>query len=163
MKNNFYFINNYSNIYKKPSELSEVTSQIIYGEKFKIISKKNHWLKIKTNFDHYVGFVRKNNFLEKFQPTNKVFKKRAKIFKKEKNKFKFTKKFLYFASKIESKQTHRAYIKYEKNKWIKKSDTKSIDHIEKNFSKFEKKCSYDTVLPILYMPAPMGQEIFIEN
>ncbi len=133
-------INNFplTNIYEKPSKNSKLSSQMIYGEKFKIISKKNYWLKIKTNFDHYVGFIRKNNFLEKFQPTHKVFKKKTKIFIKEKNIFKFKKKFLYFASKIEAKETYGDYIKYEKNKWIKKSDTKSIDHIEKNFSKILK-------------------------
>ena len=38
MKNSFYFIGNYSNIYKKPSKLSEVTSQIICGEKFTKLS-----------------------------------------------------------------------------------------------------------------------------
>ena len=42
MQNNFYFINNHSNIYKKPSKQSEVTSQIIYGEKFKILTKNKN-------------------------------------------------------------------------------------------------------------------------
>ena len=40
MKNNFFFKHKFSNIYKHPSKLSEVTSQILYGEKFKILSKK---------------------------------------------------------------------------------------------------------------------------
>ena len=39
MQNNFYFIGNFSNIYKNPSKRSEVTSQIIHGEKFKILAK----------------------------------------------------------------------------------------------------------------------------
>ena len=34
------------NIYKKPSEKSEVTSQIIYGEKIRILEIKKKWLKI---------------------------------------------------------------------------------------------------------------------
>ena len=43
MKNNFF---NYSvaNIYLKPSSKSEVISQILYGEKFKILSKKKNWV-----------------------------------------------------------------------------------------------------------------------
>ena len=45
MQSNFYFIGNFSNIYKKPSSKSEVTSQIIYGEKFKILSKNKNWIK----------------------------------------------------------------------------------------------------------------------
>ena len=36
------------NIYRKPSKKSEVTSQIIYGEKIRILKFTNKWLKIKT-------------------------------------------------------------------------------------------------------------------
>ena len=57
MQNNFYFKGNFSNIYKKPSKKSEVTSQIIYGEEFKILSKNKSWIKIKTLFDNYKGFI----------------------------------------------------------------------------------------------------------
>jgi len=39
VQNNFYFTGNFSNIYKKPSIKSEVTSQILHGEKFKILIK----------------------------------------------------------------------------------------------------------------------------
>ena len=42
MKNNFYFKEPFSNIYKLPNIHSEVTSQILYGERFKILSKRNH-------------------------------------------------------------------------------------------------------------------------
>jgi hypothetical protein len=55
MKDNFFFKDSYSNIYKSSSETSEVTSQILYGEKFKILSKNKSWLKIKTSFDNYIG------------------------------------------------------------------------------------------------------------
>ena len=74
MKSNFYFIGNYSNIYKKPSNLSEVTSQIICGEKFKILSKNNDWLKIKTSFDNYIGYIKSPNYISKFKPINVVAK-----------------------------------------------------------------------------------------
>ena len=43
-----------SNIYTKPNIKSEVSTQILYGEKFKILSKKKGWLNIKTNFDNYI-------------------------------------------------------------------------------------------------------------
>ena len=51
MKNNFFYKNKYSNIYKTTSRFSEVTSQILYGEKFKILSKNKNWIKIKSLFD----------------------------------------------------------------------------------------------------------------
>ena len=60
MQNNFYFIGNFSNIYIKPSINSEITSQIIYGEKFKILSKNKNWIKIKTLFDNYIGYIIKS-------------------------------------------------------------------------------------------------------
>ena len=63
MKNNFYnkFI---GNIYSKTSTKSEVTSQILYGEKFTILNKNKNWFKIKTSFDNYIGFIKKSKFIK---------------------------------------------------------------------------------------------------
>ena len=63
MQNNFYFIGNFSNIYKNPSKRSEVTSQIIHGEKFKILAKNKNWIKIKTLFDNYKGFIKNSKYM----------------------------------------------------------------------------------------------------
>ena len=62
MKNNF-FLKTFSNIYENLL-ISEVTSQILYGEKFKILSKNKNWLKIKTSFDNYIGYI-KNKIIQK--------------------------------------------------------------------------------------------------
>ncbi len=137
MKNNF--LNSpVANINSKPSEKSEITSQILYGEKFKILSKKNGWLKIKTNFDNYVGFIKKSKFNKNFKPTNKICKLKSKIFKKINNKFVPTNNFLYFASGISIKNFNKDYVEFERNKWIKKKDIKKIDHYEKNYIKIVK-------------------------
>ena len=137
MKNNFF---NYSvaNIYSKPSSNSNVSSQILYGEKFKILSKKKSWIKIKTSFDNYIGFIKKRKFNHKFKPTNKICKLKSKIFKKINNKFLPTNNFLYFSSGISIKKKNKNYIEFEKNKWIKISDTKKINHHENNFTKILK-------------------------
>ena len=82
MQNNFYFTGNFSNIYKKPSIKSEVTSQIIHGEKFKILAKNKNWIKIKTLFDNYKGFVKNSKYVKKFSPNYKVSSLKARIFKK---------------------------------------------------------------------------------
>ena len=37
-----------ANIYFKPSPNSEVVSQILYGEKFKILSKRKKYIKVKS-------------------------------------------------------------------------------------------------------------------
>ena len=99
MKNNF-FNHSVANIYSKPSSNSDVSSQILYGEKFKILSKKGNWVKIKANFDNYVGFIKKKKFNQNFKPTNKIYKLKSKIFKKVDNKFLPTDNFLYFASGV---------------------------------------------------------------
>ena len=137
MKNN-YFNFSVANIYSKPSLNSEVSSQILYGEKFKIIFKKKNWIKIKTSFDNYVGFIKKNKFNQNFKPTNKIYKLKSRIFQKINNKFLPTNNFLYFASGISIKKKIKNYIEFEKNKWIKINDTKKINHHETNFIKILK-------------------------
>jgi hypothetical protein len=99
VKSNFFHLP-VTNIYSTPSLNSNVSSQILYGEKFKILSKKKNWIKIKTGFDNYIGFIKKNNFNQKFEPTIKICKLKSRIFKKINNKFLPTKNFLYFASGI---------------------------------------------------------------
>ena len=136
MQNNFYFLDNFTNIYKKPSKTSEVTSQIIYGEKFKILSKNRDWIKIKTLFDNYEGFIKNSNYIAKFSPNYKVYKIKARIFKKPGIK---TNKWLPLASKLSILEKNNDYIKIEKNKWVKKTDIKELDHKEKNFTKIFKK------------------------
>jgi len=39
MKNNYYNLGNLQNIYLKPNIKSEVVSELLYGEKFKISQK----------------------------------------------------------------------------------------------------------------------------
>ena len=54
-----------TNIYEKPKNSSKLSSQMLYGEKFSIISKNKKWLKIKTNFDNYTGFIKNKRFSKK--------------------------------------------------------------------------------------------------
>ncbi len=130
MQNNFYFIGNFSNIYKKPSRKSEVTSQILYGEKFKILSNNRNWIKIKTFFDNYIGYITNSKYLKKFSPNYKVSSIKARIFKKPGIK---TNNWLPFASKLSVLNQNKNYVKIEKNKWIKKTDIKKLNHKNKNF------------------------------
>ena len=135
MKSNFFYKKYFSNIYKKPSEFSEVTSQILYGEKFKILSTNKNWIKIKVIFDNYIGYIKNQDYTNRHEPTHKVFILKANIFNKLYNK---TEYFLPFASKISIIQKNKKFIEFEKNKWIKKEDIKKIDHIEKDYLKILK-------------------------
>ena len=132
MKNNYFYKKSLSNIYKNPSKTSEVISQIIYGEKFNIISKNKNWLKIKTSFDGYIGYIKNDNYVNSFKPTYKIFVLRASIFDKKKKR---TKNFLTFASKISVLQENKKFVEFEKNKWIKKINIKKITYIEKDYLK----------------------------
>jgi len=135
VKNNFFFKKNFSNIYKKASKNSEVTSQILYGEKFKILSKNKKWIKIKSLFDNYIGYIENKDYVTKHYPKYKVYSLKASIFNKQNKKIKT---FLPFGSKIEEINKKKNHIEFEKNKWIKKKDIKIITHKEKNFNKIFK-------------------------
>ena len=132
MKDNYFYKKPLSNIYKKPNAFSEVTSQILYGEKFKIISKNKNWIKIKVSFDNYTGYIKNKDYTKDHQPTHKIFTLKANIYNKQKNK---TKNFLPFASRISMIDENKKFIEFEKNKWIKKSNIKKINHIEKDYLK----------------------------
>ena len=132
MKSNYFYKKPLSNIYKKPNVISEVTSQILYGEKFKIIAKNKRWIKIKVLFDNYTGYIKNKDYTKDHKPTHKIFVLKANIYNKQKNK---TKYFLPFASRILMIRENKKFIEFEKNKWIKKNDIKKINHIEKNYLK----------------------------
>jgi len=136
VQSNFYFTGNFSNIHKKPSKKSEVTSQIIYGEKFKILSKNKDWIKIKTSFDNYKGFIRNSKYVEEFSPNYKVSSLKAKIFKKPGIR---TNSWLPLASKLSVLGQKKNYVQIEKSKWVKKIDIKKLNHKDKDFIKIFKK------------------------
>ncbi len=137
MKNNF-LNKSVANIYFKPSSNSEVVSQILYGEKFKILLKRKKYIKIKTHYDNYIGYIKKDKFLENFKPSHKISKIKSRIFFKRGKKFLSSNYYLYFASGVCKRNENKKYIEFEKNKWIKKTDVKNIDHHEKNYIKIFK-------------------------
>jgi len=136
VKNNFYNKNTYINLYEKPSYKSKISSQIIYGEKFKILSKKKGWLKIKTAFDKYVGYTKNIKYSNKFSPTHKISVQKTNIFSFPKNSNKYIQRNkLPFASRIEILKKYKNFIMFEKNKWIYLKDIKKNNFKEKNFIK----------------------------
>ena len=137
MTNNF-FSKSIGNIYLKPSYKSEISSQILYGDKFQILSLNKDWIKIKTSFDSYIGFIKKTDFLNNHNPEFKVFLPKSNIFKKIGNKLIKTKTYLYFSSTISNLENENGYIRFSKNKWIKKKDLKNINYREKNYKKIIK-------------------------
>ncbi|MDC3117664.1 C40 family peptidase [Candidatus Pelagibacter sp.] len=137
MKNNF-LNKSVANIYFKPSPNSEVVSQILYGEKFKILLKRKKYIKIKTHYDNYIGYIKKDKFLENFKPSHKISKIKSRIFFKRNKSFLSSNHYLYYGSGVCKRNENKKYIEFEKNKWIKKTDIKNIDHYEKNYIKIFK-------------------------
>jgi len=137
VKNNF-LNKSVANVYFKPSPNSEVVSQILYGEKFKILLKRKKYIKIKTHYDNYIGYIKKDKFLENFKPSHKISKIKSRIFFKRGKRFLSSNHYLYYGSGICKRNENKKYIEFEKNKWIKKSDIKNIDHYEKNYNKIFK-------------------------
>ena len=137
MQNNYYSTYPCINIYEQPSLNSKISSQIIYGEKFKILKKTKSFIKIRTFFDKYTGYIKKKNFISKFKPTHKVKVLKTKIYKSN--------EFLPFSSKVEVLRKEKGRVMFKKNKWIKLKDITLIKKKEKNFVKIFKSflnCKY---------------------
>ena len=126
-----YLTNNISvvNLYKKPSNRSEIVTQMIFGESFSIFKKTSRWLKIKIKEDGYRGYVRNKNFSEFLKPSHKISVLKAKIYK-----FPIRRKSINvmpFGSKIKILEKKSNLLKFSRG-WIDKNDVKPISYKEKN-------------------------------
>ena len=126
-------INNYPvlNIYEKESLKSKLSSQLIYGEKFQILKEKKSWLKIKTSYDKYTGFIKKRKFMKDIKITHKISSLFARIYSKPKNKYILSTK-LPFCSLISVTEKKEEFYKFE-NYWIKKKDVVPISYKQQTF------------------------------
>ena len=128
------------NIYKRPSTNSEVSSQIIYGEKIRVLGTKNKWIKIRTLSDNYSGYIKKEKLKRKLKIIFKTSKLKTRIFSQNK-----TKDFLTFNSRLPVLSKRKNFIEFEKGKWIKKKNLKPINHKDLNFVKilnYFRNCRY---------------------
>ena len=132
------------NVYELASKNSNISTQLLYGEKFKVIKKNKNFLKIKTDFDHYVGFIKVGKFKKRLDKTYKVSVLKSKIYSKPKSKF-GTKKYLPFSSEIEILNKNNNFAMFEKNKWIRFNDLEIINKRNMDFTKILKiflNCKY---------------------
>jgi len=133
-------------LYESSSLKSKISSQLLYGEKFKILYKKKQFIKIKTDYDNYTGYIKLSKFINKFRETHKVKVLKSRILKNpnylRKSK---TKKFLPFSSNIEVIKKKKKFVMFEKNKWLNSKDIKPIDQKDQNILKILKlflNCKY---------------------
>jgi len=146
VQNNFFCYNPYINLYDRPSYNSKIRSQILYGEKFNILKKRKNFVKIRTKYDNYIGYIKPSKYLSNFVGTHKVSALKSRIFKHPKNLKKFkSKKFLSFSSKIRVLKKKNNFIMFDNNKWLYSKDIKLINQKDKNILKILKlflNCKY---------------------
>ncbi len=127
-------INNYpfTNIYEKRFKKSKLASQMLYGEKFKVIKQYKDFYKIRTSYDNYIGYVKKKKFKENLNPTHKIKVLKSYLYSQPKKRSKL-KTSLGFCSKIRVKYKTRGFSKFD-NYWIRDNDLIKINHKIKLFS-----------------------------
>ena len=123
------------NVYEKKKLSSKLVTQLLYGENFSIQKNYLNWIKIKSKYDNYIGYIKKKKFKPKVINTHKVNKISATIYKKPNKNFK-TKKKLSFCSFISIKKKKKSFYKFD-NYWIKKKDVTPINKTENIFSKIK--------------------------
>ena len=126
-----YLTNNFSiiNLYKKPSNKSEIVTQMIYGDSFLITKKTKKWLKVKINEDNYKGYVINKNFSHYLKPSHKIAILKAKIYKFPNKRFEISR--LTFGSKIKILDKKASFLKFEKG-WVSSKDVKPLSYKDKN-------------------------------
>ncbi len=126
-----FFTNTYPviNLYKKSSVKSEIVTQMIYGDSFRIIKKTYKWLKIKIKEDNYIGFVRNKYYKTYIKPTHKINILKAKVYKFPNKRKKIN--IISYGSKIRVIAKKSKFLKFEKG-WIDQNEAKLISFKEKN-------------------------------
>ena len=101
------------NVYKKKTKRSPVVTQLLYGDKFKKLSQKNSWIKIKNDLDNYTGYIKSKNFSKNHKNTHKVSVVYSNLYSKPNEKSKINKK-LSFGSKVKVNEQKGKFFKFDK-------------------------------------------------
>ena len=125
MKNSFGNNLPVVNLYKKTSLKSKISTQLLYGDNFKVLKKFGIWKKIKIKKDGYTGYIKNSKFSKPIKANFKVCVLKARLFSHPTSQKKMN-KFLPYESRIRIIKKKRKFGKFEKY-WIKISDIKKID------------------------------------
>ena len=127
MINNRLILNLYEDKYSK----KKISTQLLYGDKFKIINRFNNTLKIKTSYDNYVGYITRRKFPENEKQTHKISVLKASLYLKPNIKSKLNKR-ISFCSHIRVKKYKDEFYNFDKY-WIKRKDVSPIKNKIKLF------------------------------
>ena len=131
---NKLFSSNYPivNLYKRSSSKSEIVTQMIYGESFRIVSKSSKWMKIKIKEDGYIGYIKRRKFIPYLKSTHKVSTLSANIYKKPNFKNKIGS--LPYVAKIKVDKINSKFAMFQ-NKWIEIKNIKPLKYKNKDVFK----------------------------
>ena len=131
---NKLFSSNYPivNLYKRSSSKSEIVTQMIYGESFRIDNKSSKWMKIKIKEDGYIGYIKRRKFIPYLKSTHKVCTLSANIYKKPNFKNKIGS--LPYVAKIKVDKINSKFAMFQ-NKWIEIKNIKPLKYKNKDVFK----------------------------
>ena len=119
------------NVYEDSSCKKKISTQLLYGDKFKIIKRLNSTLKIKTSYDNYVGYIIRGKFPENEKQTHKISVLKASLYTKPNIQSKLDKQ-ISFCSFIKVKKYEGEFCNFDKY-WIKRKDVNPIKNKNKLF------------------------------
>ena len=119
------------NIYENISSKKKISTQLLYGDKFKIIKRFNNALKIKTSYDNYVGYITRRKFPKNEKQTHKISVLKASLYTKPNTQSKLDKQ-ISFCSFIKVKKYKGEFYNFDKY-WIKRKDVNPIKNKNKLF------------------------------
>ena len=120
------------NVYENSSSKKKISTQLLYGDKFKIIKRFNSTLKIKTSYDNYVGYIIRGKFPENEKQTHKISVLKASLYTKPNTQSKLNKQ-ISFCSFIKVKKYEGEFCNFDKY-WIKRKDVNPIKNKNKPFN-----------------------------
>tara|TARA_B100001121_G_scaffold306528_1_gene326194 strand:+ start:2826 stop:3581 length:756 start_codon:yes stop_codon:yes gene_type:complete len=140
VQNNYFSKKQIINVLERPNKYSNISSQIIYGEKFKVLSKNKSFYKVKIFSDNYIGYISKKVIMyNNFEPTHKIKVLKSRIYKGLiQGKKKPSKRWLPFLSKLKIIKKEKNFVMFEKNKWVKHKEISSLRSKDRNFVKILK-------------------------
>tara|TARA_B100000780_G_C21112695_1_gene449805 strand:+ start:957 stop:1694 length:738 start_codon:yes stop_codon:yes gene_type:complete len=112
------------NLYEDRFSKKKLSTQLLYGDKFKIIKKFKDRLKIKTTYDNYIGYIAKKKFPENEKRTHKISVLKANLYSQPRVKSKLN-KYISFCSYIKVNGYKNKFYNFGKY-WIKKRDVTPI-------------------------------------
>ena len=119
------------NVYEDSSSEKKISTQLLYGDKFKIIKRFNNALKIKTSYDNYVGYITRRKFPKNEKQTHKISVLKASLYTKPNTQSKLDKQ-ISFCSSIKVKKYKGEFYNFDKY-WIKRKDVNPIKNKNKLF------------------------------